>query len=66
MEIGIQIMAVKYKRKAALVCSVSKDGIIKVLDIPKTPHVRVFGVLTPIKESEIPLYEEANLKIEWV
>ena len=59
-------MAVKYKRKAALVYSVTKDGTLTVIDIPKTPHVRVFGVLTPIKESEIPLYEEANLKIEWV
>ena len=47
-------------------CSVTKDGTLTVIDIPKTPHVRVFGVLTPIKESEIPRYEEANLKIEWV
>ena len=59
-------MGVKHKRKAALVCSVTKHGTLTVIDIPKTPHVRVFGVLTPIKESEIPLYEEANLKIEWV
>lgn len=59
-------MAVKYKRKAVLVCSVTKDGTLTVIDIPKTPHVRVFGVLTPIKESEIPLYKEADLKIEWI
>ena len=59
-------MAVKYKRKAALACSVTKDGTLTVIDIPKTPHVRVFGVLTPIKESEIPLYQEADLKIEWI
>ena len=59
-------MAVKYKRKAALACSVTKDGTLTVIDIPKTPHVRVFGVLTPIKESEIPQCEKANLKIEWV
>ena len=59
-------MAVKYKRKAALVCSVTKNGTLTVIDIPKTPHVRVFGVLTPIKESEIPLYKEADLKIEWI
>ena len=59
-------MGVKHKRKAALACSVTKDGTLTVIDIPKTPHVRVFGVLTPIKESEIPQCEEANLKIEWV
>ena len=59
-------MAVKHKKKAALVCLVTKDGALTVIDIPKTPHVRVFGVLTPIKESEIPLYEEAGLKIEWI
>lgn len=59
-------MGVKHKRKAALVCSVTKHGTLTVIDIPKTPHVRVFGVLTPIKESEIPQCEEANLKIEWV
>lgn len=59
-------MAVKHKRKAALVCSVTKDGTLTVIDIPKTPHVRVFGVLTPIKKSEIPLYEESGLKIEWI
>lgn len=59
-------MAVKHKRKVVLACSVTKDGTLTVIDIPKTPHVRVFGVLTPIKESEIPLYKEADLKIEWI
>lgn len=59
-------MAVKHKKKAALVCSVTKDGTLTVINIPKTPHVRVFGVLAPIKESEISLYKEADLKIEWV
>ena len=59
-------MAVKHKKKAALVCLVAKDGTLTVIDIPKTPHVRVFGVLTSIKESEISLYEEAGLKIEWI
>ena len=59
-------MAVKHKKKVALVCSVTKDGTLTVIDPIKTPHVRVFGVLTPIKESEIPLYEKADLKIEWI
>lgn len=59
-------MAVKHKKKVALVCSVTKDGTLTVIDPIKTPHVRVFGVLTPIKESEIPLYKEADLKIEWI
>ena len=59
-------MAVKHKKKAALVCSVTKDGTLTVIDPIKTPHVRVFGVLTPIKESEIPRYEEENFKIEWL
>lgn len=59
-------MAVKYKKKEVLVCSVTKDGTLTVIDIPRTPHVRVFGVLTPIKESEIPMYEEAGFKIELI
>lgn len=59
-------MAVKHRKKVVLACAVTKDGTLTAIDIPKTPHVRVFGVLTPIKESEIPRYQKENFKIEWL
>lgn len=60
-------MAVKHKKqRGVLVCSVKAGVITKKEQRTKTPHVRVFGKLTPIKESEIPDYERANFKIDWI
>ena len=51
-------MAVKHKkRRGVLVCSTKGNTIIFHEQKAKTPHVRIFGKLTPIKESEIPIYE---------
>lgn len=58
-------MAVKHKRKGVLVCSMKGDALIRY-EQPKRPYVKMFGKLTPIKESEIPDYERANFKIEWI
>ena len=45
--------------KKGLVYSVS-TGFVEPL---QKPYVKLFGKLTPIKESEIPMYE--NFKIIW-
>jgi len=56
-------MAVKHKkRQGVLVCSVKAGVITKKEQKTKTPHVRIFGKLTPIKESEIPMYEGFNIE----
>lgn len=56
-------MAVKYKKlRGVLVCSVKDNVIIKKEQRPKTPHARIFGKLTPIKESEISMYKKFHIE----
>lgn len=51
-------MAVKHKKQqGVLVCSANANKLVIKEQKPKTPYVRIFGKLTPIKESEIPIYE---------
>lgn len=61
-------MAVKNikKRPRVLVRSSNNNRLIISEQKSKTPHVKIFGKLTPIKESEIPIYEESGFKIEWI
>ena len=54
-------MAIKNKKRPRILVP-STNRLVK----PKIPYVKIFGKLTPIKESEIPIYEEANFKIEWL
>jgi hypothetical protein len=39
------------------VCSANANKLVIKEQKPKTPYVKIFGKLTPIKESEIPIYE---------
>lgn len=56
-------MAVKHKKlRGVLVCSVKGNVMIKKEQKPKTPHARIFGKLTPIKESEIPMYKRFHIE----
>ena len=56
---GIHIIKMRKRFKKGLVYSVS-TGFVEPL---QKPYVKLFGKLTPIKESEIPMYE--NFKIIW-
>ena len=57
-------MVMRKRIKRGLVARATPTYVIQLQKLPKHPYVKIFGMWKKIKQSEIPIYKDFQIKWE--